>query len=167
MTQPARTPRASDFMTEHVCAVTPDLSLSSVVEMLLEHGISNAPVIERRNDRKHLVGFISERDCLAALSDELFFGSPSPSQTATTVMRRHPVCVAPDTDLFALASIFSVHGFRHLPVVDGEELLGVVSRHDVLRAMNDYYREVYAEAEIKRHPPDLSQIVNQRFILRR
>lgn len=167
MTEPTRTPCASDFMTEHVCTATPDMSLSAVVELLLKHGTSNAPVIERHNDRNRLAGFISEKDCLAALSDELFFGSPSPSQTAATVMRRHPVCVAPSTDLFALASIFAVHGYRHLPVVEGEELLGMVSRRDVLRAMDAYYREVLAATEHQRRPPDLSQIVNQRFILSR
>ncbi len=167
MTEPTRSPRAADFMTGQVCTVTPEMSLSDVIALLLKHGTSNAPVVDRRDGQPRLAGFISERDCLAALSDELFFGSPSPSQTAATVMRRHPVCVAPDTDLFALASIFAVHGYRHLPVVEGNELVGVVSRRDVLRAMDTYYREVLAATEMKRHPPDLHQIVNQRFILSR
>lgn len=167
MSEAIRTPSAADFMTEHVCTATPDMSLSAVIELLLEHGTSNTPVIEWRNDRRYLAGFISERDCLAALSDELFFGSPSPVQTAATVMRRHPVCVAPGTDLFALASIFAVHGYRHLPVVESDVLLGMVSRRDVLRAMDAFYREVLAATEHDRRPADLSQIVNQRFILSR
>lgn len=167
MTEQTRAPRASDFMTEHVCTVTPDMPLVDIIALLLKHGTSNAPVIESRDGRRRLVGFISERDCLGFLSNELFFGTPSPSQTAATIMRRHPVCVGPQTDLFALASIFAGHGYRHLPVVENDELLGIVSRRDILRAMDAYYREVLTATESARNPPDLHEIVNQRFIVSR
>jgi CBS domain-containing protein len=167
MTERTQAPRASDFMTEHVCTVTPEMALVDIITLLLKHGTSNAPVIETRDGKRRLVGFISERDCLGFLANELFFGTPSPSQTAATIMRRHPVCVGPETDLFALASIFAGHGYRHLPVVENEELLGIVSRRDILRAMDAYYREVLAASEFARNPPDLHEIVNQRFIVSR
>ncbi|MEZ6063680.1 MAG: CBS domain-containing protein [Planctomycetaceae bacterium] len=165
MTQSVDSPRASDFMKTHVKTVSPDMPLDKLIPFLLDHRVSNAPVIETAGGRKKLVGFISERDCLAVLSDESFFGSPSPPQTARTIMRRHPVCVTADTELFTLASIFVNHGFRHLPVTDGDTLLGIVSRRDVLRAMNDYYDHSLDEKHRRRFPPDLSQLIYHRFLV--
>jgi len=167
MSDTTHTPCAADFMTDHVCTVTADMPLSEIIALLLSHKTSNAPVVEMQDGVRRLVGFISERDCLAFLSNEVFFGMPSPAQTARTIMRRHPVCVAPDTDLFALASMFSGHGFRHLPVVDHGALVGIVSRRDILRAMDAYYREALVEVDRVRRPPDLHQIVNHRFIVSR
>lgn len=160
-------PLVGQFMTEHPCTVEPSLPLHEVVERLLAHGVSNAPVVEWRDGKQRLVGFLSERDCLAALADGVYFGTPCPPQTAATVMRRHPVCVAADTEMFAVVSIFVNHGFRHLPVVDGDTLLGIVSRRDVLRAMAAYERALQAASDRVHHPPDLHLLVNQRFVGRK
>ena len=119
MTQEQPAPSAADFMTKHVHVVPTDMSLGDVVHFLLEHGISNAPVVERQDHKQVLIGFISECDCLEFLSNEVFYGLPAPLHTARTIMRRHPVCVSPDTELFTLASIFSNHGYRHLPKFKG------------------------------------------------
>jgi CBS domain len=93
-------PQAKDFMQRHVHSVTPDVPLAEIVALLLKHEISNVPVVQTEKGRSILVGFISERDCLEHLSNEAFYGSPMPPQTAGTVMRKHPVCVGPDTELF-------------------------------------------------------------------
>jgi CBS-domain-containing membrane protein len=124
-------------------------------------------VIEQQADRKILVGFVSERDCLEFLANESFFGSPSLPQTAATIMRRHPVCVQPDTELFTLASIFVSHGYRHLPVVENGELLGIVSRRDILKAMDNYCRKRLQKKDRQRHLPDYSDVMQQRFIVSR
>ncbi|REJ92476.1 MAG: CBS domain-containing protein [Planctomycetota bacterium] len=158
-------PAASDFMNCHVHLVSPDMSLGDVIQFLIRHEISNAPVVETDNGRNKLVGFISERDCLAVLAGVSYFGSPSPPQTVRTIMRLHPVCVSPQTELFTLASIFVNHGFRHLPVVEDEALLGIVSRRDILRAMDEYYRETQGEQSHRKFfRPDLHEIANHRFI---
>lgn len=115
-----RSPQAMDFMNRHVQTVAPDMPLAEVVAFLLKHEISSVPVVEHEGHQLRLVGFISERDCLEHLSNEAFYGSPMPPQTAGTIMRRHPVCVAPETELFTLVSIFVHHGYRHLPVVEDD-----------------------------------------------
>jgi len=152
-------------MQTKVHTVTPDMTLQEVIRFLLDHRVSNVPVVENVDGRKHLLGFLSERDCLAALSDESYFGVPSPQQTAGTLMRRHPVCVAPETDAFSLSSILVSHGFRHLPVTVGEQLLGIVSRRDVMKALDAYYRDRARESNRKHSRPDLTKIVNQRFLI--
>ncbi len=165
MTESKVSPHARDFMKTHVQTVVPDMSLDQVVHFLLNHKVSNAPVVEVVDGRKRLVGFISERDCLAVLSDESFFGSPSPPQTAGTIMRKHPICVSADTELFALASIFVHHGYRHLPVTEGDTLLGIVSRRDILRALNEFYGQTYRESVRHRFRPDAKQLIHHRFLV--
>lgn len=158
-------PHAADFMRTEIQTVTPEMSLNDVVEFLLRHKVSNAPVVNEKDGQQILVGFISEQDCLAALSAEGFFGMPAPPQTAKTIMRMHPICVDPQTELFTLASIFVNHDYRHLPVTSGQILEGIVSRRDILQAMHDYYRVQADDDRKRRSPPDLTQIVNHRFLV--
>ncbi len=160
-------PCASDFMRVQVHTINADMSLDDVTSYLLKHEISNAPVVENRGGRQRLIGFISERDCLVGLTNESFFGSPAPKQTAGTLMRRHPVCVAPETDLFALASIFESHDYRHLPVTQDDYLLGIVSRRDVLRAVDKYYQLLVRQNSRERFPPDVHELINHRFLVSR
>ena len=166
MTQPSATPQASDYMNSHVQTLTPDISLADVISFLLGHGLSSAPVVESRDGGgRQLVGFVSEHDCLASLSNEMFYGSPSPRQTAGTIMRKHPVCVAPDTELFTLASIFVHHGMRHLPVVDQGKLVGIISRRDILEAMDKHYRAFLEMAEHERRPLSLRDVLSQGVVV--
>lgn len=166
MTTHTKSQKANDLMQRHVHSVSPDTSLGEVAEFLLKHKVSNAPVVEAQNGYPKLVGFVSERDCLEHLANEAFYGSPAMPQTAQTIMKRHPVCVGPDTELFTLVSVLVHHGFRHVPVVEDDKLLGIVSRRDVLRSLCDYYRRTIDEHHEERFPPDLTQIINTRFVAR-
>lgn len=167
MTGTESCPIAADFMEKHVKTVSPDTPLSEVVRFLLDHGLSNTPVVEMQNGKRMLVGFLSERDCLAALTQESFYGDPPPSQSAGTVMRRSPICVSSDTDLFALASVFINHGYRHLPVTEHGELKGIVSRRDVLQAVDKHYAATSDKKLHERFRPNLREIMNLRFIMTR
>jgi CBS domain-containing protein len=161
-------PLAADFMCTKVHTICPEMPLDEIIQFLLKHEISNAPVVEHQTGgHPRLVGFISERDCLSGLTQESFFGSPAPKQTASTLMRKHPICVAPETELFALASIFISHDYRHLPVTRGDELLGIISRRDVLQAAEKHYRRVAGKSTAEHFPPDPHLIMNHRFLVSR
>ena len=165
MSKTKATPLAKDFMTKHVHTVAPDMPLADVVSCLLKHKISNVPVVEKKDGGEILIGFVSEGDCLEFLSNELFYGNPSPPQTARTIMKRHPVCVTPDTNLFALASVFVNHRLRHLPVVEDQNLVGIVSRRDILKATDDYYRNLMKQRDKDRERPDIREIMYHRFMV--
>ena len=47
--------------------------------------------------------------------------------------------VNPDTDVFTAADIFLKHTFRRLPVLDDENLIGIISRRDILKAVQDAF----------------------------
>jgi CBS domain-containing protein len=71
MTKLDSPPKVSDFMCSHVQTVTADMTLESVVQYLLKHQLSNVPVVlPDPSGKPKLLGFISERDCLAALTQE-------------------------------------------------------------------------------------------------
>ncbi|MCA9051617.1 MAG: CBS domain-containing protein [Planctomycetaceae bacterium] len=160
-------PRASQFMHSAVHTVTPNMSLAEVIDFLLKHKVSNAPVVEASADGVKLVGFISERDCLMVLSNESFFGNPAPHHTAGSIMRKHPICVSPETELFALASIFVSHDYRHLPVTEQGRLAGIVSRRDVLKAVHEYYAKVTDENRRRSLVPDPKLVTSHRFVVAR
>lgn len=159
-------PRAGDFMNRKVETVQQNQSLADVTNFLLTHKLSNVPVVDKTDGPSpKLLGFISEQDCLEHLSNELFHGRTEQAQTARMIMKRHPVCIDADTDLFTLASIFVDHGYRHLPVVEGEQLLGIVSRRDILKAIDAHYRASFLKQQSEHFPPDRSMFENLRFHL--
>lgn len=123
-------------MTTKVRTVSPDMSLRELVAFFLDNKVSSAPVVD---GGMRLLGFISERDCLSAIANESFFGS-SVIQNAANIMRKHPTTVPPGMELFRLASMFIHRGYRHLPVTTDEQLIGIVSRSDVLRAVSDFWQ---------------------------
>ena len=161
----AVSPTAVDFMQKRVKTISPEMGLPEIIGFLQKHHLSNAPVVEEEDTALKLVGFLSERDCLAALAKEAFFGGTAGQETARTLMRSHPVCVSPETELFALASIFVNHGFRHLPVVENDYLVGIVSRRDILQAMDAHYRRMIKEHDREYFPPDVHELVNHRFVM--
>lgn len=165
MTELKATPTASDFMETKLVTVRPSETLAEVVQQLLTHKVSNVPVVEDVAGKPRLVGFISEADCMEHMANELFYGNPAPHLTAELIMKRHPVCVAPNTNVFALASVFVSHRLRHLPVVEDERLVGIVSRRDVLKAMDNYYQELSKQRNKEKNPANVRELINHRFIM--
>jgi CBS-domain-containing membrane protein len=159
------TPTAREIMNPHVQTVSPETLLADIVAFLLKHGLSNVPVVRQHGDKRLLEGFVSEADCLEFLANELFYGNPSPPQTAETIMKKHPVCVGPKEDVFTLTSLFTSHHYRHLPVVEQQHLLGIVSRRDILKALDKYYRQWSRSRDRQRFPLDLHKIMNHRFLV--
>jgi CBS domain-containing protein len=161
---PKETPCARDIMTRHVHTIEPETDLYEIAKFLLKHEVSNVPVVRQEGNKRILLGFISEADCLEHLANGVFYGSPSLPLRAETIMRRHPVCIGPDEDIFTLTSIFVSHNYRHLPVVERENLLGIVSRRDLIRSLDRYYQEWSKTRSLDRFPVDLREVANMRFV---
>lgn len=160
-------PVAAELMSSAVHYVDADMHLDEIVTFLLQHHLKSVPVISTEDGKRRLLGFITDADCLEHLSNELFYGSPSPIQTARTIMQRHPVCASPDTDVFTLTSVFISHKQLQLPVVEGPYFVGLVDRLDVLRAVDRYYQKWVRSNTQERFPVDVHEIMNHRFINQR
>lgn len=154
---------ARSMMTSDVVTVGERTKVIEAARILIEHKVSNAPVIEQDFTRRMLAGFISEKDILQCFASGKLYDQAD--LEVGQIMRPHPVCVRPETDAFNLAAIFMQHGFRHLPVTEGGILLGVVSRRDVLSALMSDLRDWHLQDPAMRRRPDLSRIFAPHFLL--
>ena len=121
---------ARDFMAKELVTVHPESDAYEAIVRLLKHRISGMPVTDADGN---LVGILSERDCLKTLVQAQYHELPTAS--AGELMSTDVQTVTPDTDILQVAKIFLENKFRRLPVVEDGHLVGQISRHDVLRAI--------------------------------
>ena len=115
-----------EIMSRRLVAVTPDTPLSEARYLLAEHRIRRLPVMLGRR----LVGIVSDRDLRSA--------SASHDWTPVAqIMTRRVVTVTAQTRVDEAARIILDGRFGGLPVVDGDELTGIVTETDLLRAFVD------------------------------
>jgi len=104
----------------------PEDTVQSVADLLTSHHIGALPV---RDSDGRLVGVISERDLVRALSS-----NPAGVQGCKVIdlMTANPVTCTPETRMDEAMTTMAGRGFRHMPVVDGEAIVGMISMRDSL-----------------------------------
>lgn len=125
---------ASDYMTREVVALAPETSVHEAMRRLLASGISGAPVVDSRGD---VVGMLTGRDIIGAIFEASYhkdLGGP-----VTDYMSGDVQTVDAGTDLMEVIEIFMKSPYRRFPVLSGTRLVGVISRRDVLRAIEELW----------------------------
>jgi CBS domain-containing protein len=117
----------ADVMAVRVVTVSPDDPVSVAITRMLEENVGSVGVCE--GDR--LVGIFTERDVLRLAGE----GSQFAEVNVGDVMTRQLVTLAPDDDILDAARLMGERKIRHLPVLEGENLLGVVGIREVVRAL--------------------------------
>ena len=124
---------AREIMTRSLVTFSPDLSIFDAMSVLMNKGISGAPVVD---DSEKLVGMLSELDCLRVLSSEEFYADEQEEGGCVRdFMTRPHQSIGPHLGIYAIAHYFLTTAARRLPVVVEGRLLGQVSRRDVLRGI--------------------------------
>ncbi|MBT3983377.1 MAG: CBS domain-containing protein [Bacteriovoracaceae bacterium] len=132
-------PKVSEFMSKNFVYVTTDLGILEAIDVLTKNHVSNAPVIEKKDHQLKLLGFVTERDLLKFLSFNSFYEDVVQSKVEK-IMKTHTVVIDSSKTIFECEEIFEELNLRHLPVIgEGGQLVGVVSRHDCLKAALDMY----------------------------
>ncbi len=125
-------PTAREIMTRKLVTLQPDMPAVKAAALLLKHGISGAPVIDEEG---HLLGLLSEYDCLRAVASADFeMDSHDSIEMVSELMTEDCVTIGPDMELFAVAHKFVVLRMRRFPVIEKGKLVGQVSRRDALKA---------------------------------
>jgi CBS domain-containing protein len=109
-------------MSRYVVSVTEETPVIEVARILAERRFSGLPVLDREDGV--VVGLVSDFDLLARDGD-----------TAGEVMSPDVVTVAEDTDIQTARALIIEQRLARLPVIRGNELVGIVSRGDILREL--------------------------------
>jgi CBS domain-containing protein len=128
-----------DVMTREVRTVGPGTSAKYAAELMATHGFAAIPVVDERD---HVVGIVAEADVLhdrlpedprlhLRRADE----AQVPPRMVDGVMTRDVRSVESTADLADVTRLVLEHQLRSVPVVDGDRLVGIVSRRDLLRAL--------------------------------
>jgi len=117
-----------------VFSIAPDAPVLEAIKHMAEHRIGALLVM--RGDQ--LVGVMSERD----YARKVILQGRSSSQTAVSdIMSSEPLTVGPDTDVFDCMRLCTDSRIRHLPVVQGGKVIGVISIGDLVKAVIDAQAE--------------------------
>src|SRR5690242_1522385 len=149
--------RVRDVMTTDVTTVAPDTDLRDVAALLVQQRISGVPVVEG----ERVLGVVSERDilfkerpstglhrgALAWLMDEGDLMLKIEATTAYLAMTSPPVTIGPEHNVADAAALMLEERISRLPVVEGGRLVGIVTRHDLVRAFARADEEIWQEIE--------------------
>jgi len=116
--------RLGDIMTAAVCSVTAETPVAEVAKTMVRGRFGS--VLVTTSDM--LIGILTERDVLRAAAS----GKDLNQSPVSAWMTKDPETVTADIDSDEATQIMLTQGFRHLPVVDGNTILGIVSLRDVL-----------------------------------
>ncbi len=110
----------------HTFSVTPDTFVYNALELMFEKNVSALLVME--NDK--LVGIFSEKDYARKV---ILKGKASKETLIGEIMTRDLITVSPDSTIDECMQLMTNKFIRHLPVVEGSKLIGIISIGDVVR----------------------------------
>jgi CBS-domain-containing membrane protein len=113
--------RARDIMTPHVITIGPEKSIQDAARLLADYRISGAPVVDRAG---RMVGLVTEADLIG-----------KDGATVAEIMTTRVLTADEDTPVERIAQMLTSNHFKRLPVIRGDQLVGVVSRADIVRMM--------------------------------
>ncbi|NLM20453.1 MAG: CBS domain-containing protein [Peptococcaceae bacterium] len=141
-----------DIMSFPVKTVSPDTSIAEVGELLLKYGYTGVPVVD---NKEQLKGVISRRDVDKALKHGLGHAP------VKGFMAREVVTVKPDQSWEEAHGLMVTHDIGRLPVVNDSQLVGIVSRSDILSLLYRSVVPVSSQLEEQRSAARREQTLNQ------
>lgn len=112
---------AKDIMTKDVITVTPATTVRNLAMILIKNQISGAPVAGRNG---RIVGVVSEADIVAKKGKDV-----------KAIMSKKVISVKEETSVEEIARLMTTHKIKRIPVMRGDEVVGIVSRADIVSAI--------------------------------
>ena len=130
----ASTPTVQEIMDKTFVTFTPDMDVYKAINLLLEKRLTGAAVVD---EKKRVVGVLSEKDCLRTLVHDAY--NRLPSGQVKDFMTSPVLHVSPEMDIFSVSSVFLKQSFRRLLVIKHGELVGQITRRDLLRIIQELH----------------------------
>jgi CBS domain-containing protein len=119
-----------DHMTRRLVTLTKDTNVFDAIKKLMDHKITCAPVVD---DRGQLQGMFSETDGMNVFLESVY--NQGMSGKVGDYMTVDIITVTPETSIVDLAKKFQESSVRSFPVFEDTELVGIISRTDLLKAL--------------------------------
>jgi len=120
----------ASHMTTDVIIASPTDTIQKIYTMIMESGFSAFPVVKK----KRIVGLISRRDLIRARRVQSVIAHHAQT-TIEEIMSKDVITISPDEPIGSAAELLVKHDVSRLPVTDGNRIVGIVDRHDVLRGL--------------------------------
>jgi CBS domain-containing protein len=120
--------KVKEVMTTDVITVLKTTAVAEAVTLLVENNITGLPVVE---EDMTLVGMLTEKDVLRLLCANEY----DKNGTVEDFMTRPAIHFGQDEPLNDISDCLMTYDFRRVPITSGPKLVGIVSRHDILRYM--------------------------------
>jgi CBS domain-containing protein len=127
-------PLVDAYMARDLITFQPEDDIHLAVKILLENSISGAPVVDKNG---RLLGMLSQKDCFKvafAASYHQDWGG-----RVSDYMSHDVETIDADTDIVKVAEIFLKSKYRRFPVMSRDRLVGLISRRDVLEALEELW----------------------------
>ncbi len=125
-------------MTTNPVTITPDMPVAEALSFMRQHNVRRLPIL---NKKRKLVGIVSEKD--------LLYASPSPATSLSVcevgyllsklkveeIMTKKVITVSPDAPLEEAARIMADSKIGGLPVMDGDQLIGIITETDIFKTI--------------------------------
>ncbi|MGL5949081.1 MAG: CBS domain-containing protein [Aeromonas sp.] len=133
--------KVKDYMQARPITFTADMMVQAAVEKFINSHQLGGPVIDGQGS---LIGWISEQDCIASLLKEAYHCE----QTAQVkdVMRQDVLTVTPTTSILEVAEMMQGQKPKNYPVIEGNKLVGVITRHHIMQAIHTQLRQCYVHS---------------------
>ena len=125
-----------EFMATNLITFSPDTPIETAIDTFLSHKISGAPVVD---DEGKLVGILSEKDCMKTLFEASYYNNLG--GYVKEYMSTEVTTIDVNETLSNVADSFLNSRFRRFPILEGNKLVGQISRRDVLRAIHHLSKE--------------------------
>ena len=119
-----------EFMAKQLITFQSDTPIETAMESFLENKISGAPVLDNQGK---LVGVLSEKDCMKTLFESSYYNNLG--GFVREYMSTDLKTINIHDTLSNVADEFIKSRFRRFPVMEGDKLVGQISRRDILRAI--------------------------------
>ena len=119
--------------SKHVVTIGREDSIADAIALLAENNIGALVVTEGVGK---VVGIISERDILRLAARKEQFQT----SLVDDVMTRNVIVGVPEDDVMSVAHTMTEKRFRHIPILDADRLVGIISVGDIVKAQRDQYR---------------------------
>lgn len=133
-----------EVMAKDIITIRKDQTVSDSLKLMNKHKISRLPVISAKSDE--LVGIITEKDIATKIASSKYENVPLSHIRISTIMTHDVITAKPEDEKLGILKVMVDKHIGGVPIIDGEKIVGMVTKTDFLKDINI---EPYTEKTIK------------------